>query len=524
MLKIRNIIQYAIIVLCASALFASCIKEDIPSTGDKQYTMVQLNFSTDKMATKAVLSDEKESEIKSLRIYAYASGRKVGYFYGSPVPSNILMDIEMIQGGAAQDVTFYVVANEAAAVHPGTHSYALTENTTIAELQAMSFTSLNYAQEGLPMYGTSTHQISAAAVAGGAQSQADALGHEGHVVSQTINIPLKRSVAKVGVYFAKSAGMTADLTVDQVTVVQGSAKVRNYLLPQTPEVLHNTDASAAAVTALTSPVTVTANVQLGGSNDTHTTTDHTKFTHIVSAYTFENPSAAVDWKTPSADGKNLRLKIDYTLAGASHTQYVNMPAIERNNHYVANCLVKGEGEIYVVWEVADWNDGGNWELEFNYPSYQNPLQPTAAFNSSTGTYQNPQFGKAEMYYSTTEAGAFSVDFQMTAPAGQTWTPTFAGDAGDFTIKVYERGTDTPVSVPVTASDKWYTIKVIPLKADKVGTKVKFVITYLPTWMTAPDMLIINGSDSSVAWTETGATAATTKANGEVIVITQVEPK
>ena len=71
----------------------------------------------------------------------------------------------------------------------------------------------------------------------------------------------------------------------------------------------------------------------------------------------------------------------------------------------------------------------------------------------------------------------------------------------FFLILYERGTDTPVSVPVTASDKWYTIKVIPLKADKVGTKVKFVITYLPTWMTAPDMLIINGSDSSVAWTE-----------------------
>lgn len=523
MLKIRNIIQYAIIVLCASALFASCIKEEVPSVGDKQYTMVQLNFSTDRMTTKAVLDEEKESEIKSLRIYAYTLGRKVGYFYGSPVPSKILMDIEMIQGGASQDVTFYVVANEAAAVHAGTHAYTLTENTTLAELQAMSFTSIDYSSNGLPMYGTSTHQISSVAVAGDAESLADVPGHEGHIISQTINIPLKRAVAKVGVYFAKSTGTTADVTVDQVTVVQGSAKVRNYLLPQTPEVLQNINASAADVTALTSPVTVTANVDLSGSDDTHTSTDYTEFTHVVSAYTFENPSAAIDWKTPAADGKNLRLRIDYTLGSASHTQYVNMPAIERNCHYVANCLVKGEGQIYVVWEVADWNEGGNWELEFNYPSYQNPVQPTAAYNPSTGNYENPQYGNAEMYYSTTETGAFSVDFQMTAPTGQTWTPTFVGDAGDFTIKVFERGTDTQVSVPVTASDKWYTIKVVPLKADKVGTKVKFVITYLPTWMTAPDMLIINGSDSSIKWTETGA-SGTTQANGEVIIITQVEPK
>lgn len=520
----RNIIQYAIIVLCASALFASCNKEIVPSADDKQYTMVQLNFSTDDMLTKAVLSDERESEINSLRIYAYALGRKVGYFYGSPVPSSILMDIEMIQGGAAQDVTFYVVANEASMLHSGTHASSLSENTTLDELQAMTFTSVNYSSYGLPMYGVSTHRIQAAAAAAGEDVQTDVPGHEGHILSQSINIPLKRSVAKVGVYFAKSAGMTADVTVDQVTVVAGSARISNYLTPQTAAVLQNVGASASDVAALSSPVNVTAEVALNAAADSHTETDYTKFNNIVSAYTFENPSAASDWKTPSADGKNLRLRIDYTVGTTAHTQYVNLPQIERNNFYVVNAVVRGEGQIYVTWNVADWNEGGNWELEFNYPSYQNPLQPTAAFNPSTGTYQNPQFGNAEMYYSTTEVGAFSVDFQMTAPAGQTWTPTFAGDAGDFTIKVCERGTDTPVSVPVTASDKWYTIKVIPLKADKVGTKVKFVITYLPTWMTAPDMLIINGSDSSVAWTETGATAATTKANGEVIVITQVEPK
>ena len=524
MLKMRNIIQYAIIVLCASALFASCNKEIVPSADDKQYTMVQLNFSTDEMLTKAVLSDERESEINSLRIYAYALGRKVGYFYGSPVPSSILMDIEMIQGGAAQDVTFYVVANEASMLHSGTHASSLSENTTLDELQAMTFTSVNYSSYGLPMYGVSTHRIQAAAAAAGEDVQTDVPGHEGHILSQSINIPLKRSVAKVGVYFAKSAGMTADVTVDQVTVVAGSARISNYLTPQTAAVLQNVGASASDVAALSSPVNVTAEVALNAAADSHTETDYTKFNNIVSAYTFENPSAASDWKTPSADGKNLRLRIDYTVGTTAHTQYVNLPQIERNNFYVVNAVVRGEGQIYVTWNVADWNEGGNWELEFNYPSYQNPLQPTAAFNPSAGTYQNPQFGNAEMYYSTTEAGAFSVDFQMTVPAGQTWTPTFAGDAGDFTIKVYERGTDIPVSVPVTASDKWYTIKVIPLKADKVGTKVKFVITYLPTWMTAPDMLIINGSDSSVAWTETGATAATTKANGEVIVITQVEPK
>lgn len=518
----KNIIQYAIIVLCASALFASCNKEVVPSAEDKQYTMVQLSFSTENMTTKAVLSDERESEINSLRIYAYTLGRKVGYFYGSPVPSTILMDIEMIQGGPAQDVTFYVVANEEAMVHSGTHTYTLNESTTLADLQAMTFTSVDYSSKGLPMYGNVTYKISSNA-SDDDQELPTVIGHEGHAVSQSINIPLKRAVAKVGVYFAKSAGTTADVTVDQVTVVKGTARISNYLAPQTMSVLQNVGYSASDVTALSSSVAVTAEIALNADNDQHAVTDYTKFTKIVSAYAFENPSSAPDWKTPSEDEKNLRLRIDYTVGGTAHTQYVNLPQIERNNFYTVNCIVRGEGQIYVTWNVADWSEGGNWNLEFNYPSYQNPLQPSSAYNPSTGTYDNPVYGNAQMYYSPTEAGAFCVDFQMTAPAGQTWTPTFVGDAGDYAIKVYERGTTNQISIPVTASDKWYTIKVLPLKSDKVGSKVKFVITYIPTWMTEPDMLIINGSDSAIKWTETGATGATI-ANGEVIVITQVEPE
>ena len=97
----------------------------------------------------------------------------------------------MIQGGAAQDVTFYVVANEASMLHSGTHASSLSENTTLDELQAMTFTSVNYSSYGLPMYGVSTHRIQAAAAAAGEDAQTDVPGHEGHILSQSINIPLK---------------------------------------------------------------------------------------------------------------------------------------------------------------------------------------------------------------------------------------------------------------------------------------------------------------------------------------------
>ena len=516
MLRIKNIIQYAIIVLCASAHFVSCTKENGPSAGNRQYAVVQLSLSTDEMLTRAVLSDAEETKINSLRIYAYAHGRRVGYFYGSPVPSTILMDIEVLNGGTSEEVTFYVLANEGAALHPG-HEHSFDENSSLSELQSRYFTSLNTGM-GLPMFGTVKESVSLTSVSASPETS----------TYQTVTIPLERAVSKVGVYFAKAEGLAADLEINQITILKEGARISNYLLPQTEAVLEAVPTSLDDIVALTAPVKVTSYVSLNTDGDSHDIKDLSLFTHVISSYAFENPSAASDWMTPSADGKNLKLRIDYTLGGVHHTQYVNMPAIVRNTHYLVNAVVsQDKGQIFITWDVADWNDAGEWELEFNYPTYQNPLQPSSAFNPVSGKYENPAYGPAEMYYvsGNSEKGAFCVDFQMAAPKGQTWTPTFLGEAGDYEIRVYVRGTSTLVyssSAPgeysqLSASDNWYTIKIIPLDQTKVGSTVKFVITYKPIWQQANDFLIINGSDSHPVWTGPGA-------NSEVIVVTQTETK
>ena len=119
-----------------------------------------------------------------------------------------------------------------------------------------------------------------------------------------------------------------------------------------------------------------------------------------------------------------------------------------------------------------------------------------------------------MYYTGTEEGAFSVDFKMTAPSGQKWTPTFEGLSTDYKIKVYDnRGEE--VSVPVTASESLYTIKIIPMKPENINKTVKFGITYIPTWATSAEFLQINGSAGSLAWTTSGS-------NEDVIVVKQIE--
>ena len=81
--------------------------------------------------------------------------------------------------------------------------------------------------------------------------------------------------------------------------------------------------------------------------------------------------------------------------------------------------------------------------------------------------------------------------------------------------MYETATGIEAVTPVTVSDKWYTIKVIPMKSENVGQKISFSIAYTPTWTTAPDLLMINGTSGNLAWNTAGSTA-------DVIVIEQTE--
>lgn len=107
-----------------------------------------------------------------------------------------------------------------------------------------------------------------------------------------------------------------------------------------------------------------------------------------------------------------------------------------------------------------------------------------------------------------------MDFKMTAPSGQTWNPTFFGNASDYEIRVYDKN-GTQVQTPVAASEDFYTIKIIPRKPENVGNVVQFGIAYKPTWSDDPEFLLINGTSGSLKWTTPGSTA-------DLIVVKQIE--
>ena len=485
----NNIVIKAALALFAAFLATGCIFEKMDRPEKLQSVMIQVNVSADNMQTKADPT-VSETAINTIRIYAFYEGNLSGHFYRATASSEpIVMDLQLPLSGT-HSVDFYVVANETQ-MTPANGTAALSENTTIAELEDFKFQS--FSSDGcLPMYYKGEQSIN---VDNLSDEKSTISGHEGHdYFVQQVEVSLTRPVAKVSFYAATETGAAAGVYINEIIMQSEGTRQYGYLLPQTEAVLKEIPAKGSNdVVFISSPVAITG-----------TTSSYADYMPVFeNEYLFEVPVGVASW-----DGFdpyiNNYVKFDVEYTGGEGR--INMPPIERNTHYKIYASFSSEGSIRVDCIVADWEDTPNWTLDFAHPTYQNPVLKTGDYNN-TG-------GEAVMYYTGTEEGAFSVDFKMTAPSGQKWTPTFEGLSTDYKIKVYDnRGEE--VSVPVTASESLYTIKIIPMKPENINKTVKFGITYIPTWATAAEFLQINGSAGSLAWTTSGS-------NEDVIVVKQIE--
>ena len=489
MQKMNNIVIKAALALFAAFLATGCIFEKIDRPEKLQSVLIQVNVSADNMQTKADPT-VSETAINTIRIYAFYEGNLSGHFYRATASSEpIVMDLQLPLSGT-HSVDFYVVANETQ-MTPANGTAALSENTTISELEDFKFQS--FSSDGcLPMYYKGEQSIN---VDNLSDEKSTISGHEGHdYFVQQVEVALTRPVAKVSFYAATETGAAAGVYINEIIMPSEGTRQYGYLLPQTEAVLKEIPAKGSNdVVFISSPVAITG-----------TTSSYADYMPVFeNEYLFEVPVGVASW-----DGFdpyiNNYVKFDVEYTGGEGR--INMPPIERNTHYKIYASFSSEGSIRVDCIVADWEDTPNWTLDFAHPTYQNPVLKTGDHNN-TG-------GEAVMYYTGTEEGAFSVDFKMTAPSGQKWTPTFEGLSTDYKIKVYDnRGEE--VSVPVTASESLYTIKIIPMKPENINKTVKFGITYIPTWATAAEFLQINGSAGSLAWTTSGS-------NEDVIVVKQIE--
>lgn len=519
-----NSIKYIALLALAAATVAGCSKAPVPDLGEELDVLLQMSVGTKAVTETDGTPTAAESAIHTLRVYAFVDGKAAGHFYtpdyaaledaagtASGTAKHFLMDIKMYSLGT-KDVDFYVVANEGAMYTAGSAA-RLDENTTETELKGFTFTSLNLDNGmalGLPMCCKKTETID---FASDDESNPQTVpGHEGHtLLAQKLSFELERPVGKIGVFAAKPIGEEGTLTVTGLSVTR-SRFVNFLMLPGNLEEAYDNEGSQAAPRDLTIVGgSVTAEVASGE-------TDAAEYTPVQADayYPFENPWGSTAWNLPGdSRGNILTIRYKYDTDSQERTGTVYLPPIDRNTYYMVCCQLSNSGKITVNYSVADWDDAERYELEFAAPEYELPTQsyPVASTPDALPT----------VHYNgdpAAQEGTFSINFKISGPVGQVWTPTLlnATDA-DYQITVTQNG--SPVAAPYLASADPYGITIRALRPDNVGKTLEFAISYTPQWdPTGTSLLMINGnSESELRWPVPAGTVNPTYK----IVIEQVEP-
>lgn len=519
-----NSIKYIALLVLAAATVAGCTKAPAPDLGEELNVLLQMSVGTKAVTETDGTPTDAESAIHTLRVYAFVGGEPAGHFYiddyagledaSAPTAAkHFLMDIKMYSLGS-RDVDFYVIANEDAMVTTGA-AVELDENTTEAQLNGFTFTRLNLDDDmahGLPMCCKRKETINFAEDDPN-NHQTDP-GHEGHILlKQKLNFELVRPVGKIGVFAAKPEGEEGTLTVTGLSVTR--SRFVNFLMcPDNLENAYGNQGSSVTRELATVDDPVLSEVASGE-------TDASKYTPVqaVAYYPFENPWGSTAWNQPGdSRGNILTIKYKYDTDSQERTGTVYLPPIVRNTYYMVCCQLSNSGKILVNYSVADWDDAEPYELEFAAPEYEMPTQAYPAV-----AVKPPYSDRPTVHYNgdpAAQEGTFSINFKISGPKGQVWTPTLlnATDA-DYKITVTQNG--SPVAAPYLASADPYEITIQALRPDNVGKMPEFAISYTPQWdPSGTSLLMINGnSESELHWPVPAGTLNPTYK----IVIEQVEP-
>ena len=497
--SIKKIFGRIFVLGCLVGSLTGCYEEDRAPLSGERTVQVQLDVHTRAVDALDGTPTAEESALHSLRVYAFSDvdggSTTVGHLYltdGLHTSGSFLMDLKIKAESTEQTLRFYAVANEGAMSTPGNEK-TLDANTSETELKNFTFTKLKTptSDNGLPMFATDEVTINT----GNTSPQTES-GHEGHyTLNEKVEFALERPVGKLGVFAAKDKDETGELKITGLTMLEAGTRAYNYLMPQSEETLKKSEMTGTGRFELThSQNVVTAEL---------TTTDDrnapAKYTPVLDVpfYPFENPWGSNDLGTPGDEHGNI-LQIDYTFDGDLRQGMVYMPPIIRNKYYAVCCLIHNSGKITVTYTVADWDDGGDYELEFDYPSYD-LLQP---FTGGTAPYAQPT-----VYYNndaSSTAGTYSFRFKISGPVGQEWQPTlFDATTADYELSVYQKvdGVNTLITPPYVASDTEYEIRVRALKVDNVNKEFSLGIAYTPKWdPSGSSLLLVNMQSGKTNWT------------------------
>lgn len=519
MRKVRYLFFAAFVAAYGGGAMSGCVKEDGTTPGsDTKNVPVLLNIGTRSVDATNGTPTSEEATLHTLRVYAFIGNERVGYYY-SEIPNEgsvrFLMDMTL-KSTTTQTVDFYVVANEKAMTGG---SYTLSPTTTPSQLEGYTFTGLSLTN-GLPMFCRQLQvEIDVARDKDPNASEepnlpVNAGEHDDHTqLAQTIELELRRPVAKLGVFAAKQPGETAELTITGLALRRQGMRTSNYLMPKSDETLKGMEASGSDSDFILDPVpdSVPELNGAGAGEDGYIPVLDTPF------YPFENPWGSTIPNTLGDPEGNV-LVVSYQFAGSDvRTHDVYLPPMVRNNYYRVRCLINNSGLFTVEYLVADWeNDNDdNWESTFEYPTYTNLLtegrqdapEPDMA---PTVYYNSPIVPDHFVADDPSSAGTCSFFFQMSAPSGQYWTPTLMNAATtqySLTVydntdkKVYDNNPDDPMhNATIEAGPNFYRIVVRVLDAD-AALADNFVTLGIntPSWLGDNQLLLINKSDTGTYW-------------------------
>lgn len=484
----KHIYTFPAFLLSWMMLVTACINDDLSVAGADEEVTVKLSAST--RATDDPLIRDNDDHFGSLAVYAFdEKGNFLRLYTFAPSVASNTYTTDAFNCGIGVK-TLYAIANYDA--YPDFELKALNYNAVRAQVANATGTTALKANNIL-MVGE---------VTGLAFSKPDDQDE-----NISVDISLKRLAARVDVFVLKEAGWAADV---KVTKVEFSGGVKNTTL-----------AYQEGEVALPDPLKFDATQTFNGASDTPLETfeeDNALLwqqdKHLRgSFYTYRTVQPQTSTNVPKLAitvKVNDNIEKTYTAIIADKGIDSNtLVTLDAGNVYQI-CAIMTKTGLVIEMQVADWEKAPVYDLDFSYPTYQNPLTPW------DGTTEKP-YDQPTVYYNpdgNSTEGTVSFSFSLTAPSGQSWRATLLdATEADFEVKVYQKGSE--IENPVASAEP-FEIRVRALKPDNVNKTVKLGIAFTPAWdPLSSSLLMINGSSGTQAWKGS-------EGDPTVIVIKQIE--
>lgn len=416
-----KILKYSYICMFAATagIMTACAPDGQEGMFPGKGEPVTVKFSID---TRGAGADSFDSQVKTLRVYAFQDGSPVGYYYGGEDVQTHIFEWKLPQG----EVWFYAVANEQAAgellsenkgdifVLPGETAGGVRPveglEVTPDKLESLTFGRLpeaEYVSGGTETGKDETEKQYRSAIVPMTGKHRETVTHD----NQEINLVLKRSVAKLNLYFAKAD--VADAGAGQLYMGRGlylyNMPEYGYLFPKEKyeytgnfNCLEGAGESSDSKNQKNGKVILSAgwpgepeNAPQEGTPEyeeyernlrekTHINeikalahagnadTDNFQWIPAKPVYLFANPNGIADRypDNPSAEeSKGYYLKIlshehkvgsDGMEGHEGDMQYVALPPVEANTNLRLFSVISMHGHVGVTahWMIVPWEPGG----------------------------------------------------------------------------------------------------------------------------------------------------------------------